>query len=222
MIAVYTALVIWRDVCVRGLICDAFEKNGVAVNRTRCSWANGSELEMAYHDAEWGVPLHDDQKLFEFICLEGAQAGLSWSTILKKRVGYHELFHNFSIEKCAAMTDEELEEILQNPKVVRNRLKVYSVRKNATAAQKIVAECGSLDSYLWSFVNNVPIDGERKTMADVPATTAVSNRMSVSLKKAGFTFVGSTICYAFMQAIGMVNDHTIDCFRHGEITANVR
>ena len=185
--------------------------------QARCAWANGSKPEMEYHDTEWGVPLHDDQKLFEFICLEGAQAGLSWSTILKKREGYRELFHDFDIATCAKMTDDELEKILQSPKIVRNRLKVFSVRKNAIAAQRIIAEHGSLADHLWSFVNNTPIDGKRTTMADVPATTAISEAMSRVLKKDGFTFVGSTICYALMQATGMVNDHTLNCFRYNEI-----
>lgn len=183
----------------------------------RCNWAESSEKMKKYHDQEWGVALHDDQKLFEFLCLEGAQAGLSWSTILQKREGYRKLFHNFDIKKCAAMTDSELEKVLQNTAIVRNRLKVFSVRNNAKAALEIIKTRGSLSEYLWSFVGGRTINSQRSAMGDIPATTEISDHMSKTLKADGFTFVGSTICYAFMQATGMVNDHVIECFRYKEV-----
>lgn len=183
----------------------------------RCSWAEGSELEMAYHDKEWGVPLRDDRSLFEFLCLEGAQAGLSWRTILQKRAAYKELFHNFEIDEVATMTDEELEEILLNPAIIRNRLKVFGFRKNAQAAQNVTSEHGSLTEYVWSFTDGQPINNGFEKMSDIPAVTKISDQMSKTLKQDGFTFVGSTICYAFMQAAGMVNDHLIDCFRFEEV-----
>jgi DNA-3-methyladenine glycosylase I len=178
-----------------------------AAPATRCAWAEGSALESAYHDAEWGVPLHGDRALFEFLTLEGAQAGLSWRTILAKREGYREAFLDYDIEHLARLTDAQLETRLANSGIVRNRLKVWSVRSNARAALAVVDEGGSLDALLWSFV-----DG--RTMREVPATTDVSDRMSKALAKRGFKFVGSTILYAFMQATGMVNDHLVDCARH--------
>lgn len=168
---------------------------------------------IAYHDEEWGVPLHDDRRLFEMLTLEGAQAGLSWRTILDRRDAYRRVFHGFDIERVAAMTDAELELVLRESGVVRNRLKVFSVRGNARAAQVKIAGHGSLDAYLWSFVDGTPIVTRRRRAADVPARTEVSDRMSKTLRKAGFSFVGSTICYAFMQATGMVDDHLADCFR---------
>lgn len=183
----------------------------------RCTWAEHSDLERAYHDTEWGVSLRDDQKLFEFLCLEGAQAGLSWSTILQKRASYKEIFHNFEIEKVAKMTDEELEQILLDKRIVRNRLKVFGFRKNALAVQNVISEYGSLIEYLWAFTDGQQINNGFKIMNDIPATTEISDQMSKTLKQDGFTFVGSTICYAFMQAIGMVNDHVIDCFRYKEL-----
>lgn len=183
----------------------------------RCGWAEGSDVMKAYHDREWGVPLRDDRGLFEFLCLEGAQAGLGWNTILQKREGYRELFHNFEIEKVAAMPDEELEQILLDNRVVRNRLKVFGVRKNAQAAQKVITEYGSLTEYFWAFTDGQPINSGFQTMDDVPVTTEISDQMSKTLKQDGFTFVGSTICYAFMQATGMVNDHVIECFRYKEV-----
>ncbi|MFC5741563.1 DNA-3-methyladenine glycosylase I [Dyella tabacisoli] len=182
--------------------------------RIRCHWAAGSDIERDYHDAEWGVPLHDDQALFEFLCLEGAQAGLSWRTVLAKRDNYRRAFHHFEIARVAAMKDRELEKLLLDPGLIRNRLKISSTRSNAIAALKVIEEYGSLDSYLWSFVDGKPIQNRWRERGDVPATTPLSDRMSKELKKKGFRFVGSTICYALMQATGMVNDHRVDCFRH--------
>ncbi|GLQ88925.1 DNA-3-methyladenine glycosylase [Dyella flagellata] len=168
----------------------------------------------AYHDSEWGVPLHDDQLLFEFLCLEGAQAGLSWRTVLHKRDHYRRAFHDFDMARVAAMKDRELEKLLLDPGLIRNRLKISSVRDNAKAALELVREHGSLDTYLWSFVDGKPVRNTWHSRSDVPATTPASDRMSKALKRRGFRFVGSTICYAFMQATGMVNDHLVECFRH--------
>ncbi|MFK2856704.1 DNA-3-methyladenine glycosylase I [Dyella humi] len=168
----------------------------------------------AYHDTEWGVPLHDDRALFEFLCLEGAQAGLSWRTVLHKRDHYRRAFHDFDIARVAAMKDRELEKLLLDPGLIRNRLKIFSARDNAKAALDAIGEHGSLDAYLWSFVDGKPIRNAWRTQGEVPASTPVSDRMSKALKKHGFRFVGTTICYAFMQATGMVNDHLVECFRH--------
>lgn len=178
----------------------------------RCFWAEGSDSERDYHDSEWGRPLHGERELFEFLCLEGAQAGLSWRTILEKRANYRRVFHDFDIERCARLSDKELEKALLDPGIVRNRLKVYGVRKNALAALAVQKEHGSLDAYLWSFVGSKPLDNKPRGRGDVPASTERSDAMSKALKKKGFTFVGTTICYAFMQATGMVNDHLADCF----------
>ena len=180
----------------------------------RCPWAGSDPQMCAYHDHEWGVPLHDDRALFEFLCLEGAQAGLSWRTVLAKRERYREVFHGFEIERAAAMTDRQLEKLLADPGIIRNRLKVTSVRDNARAALAVLDEHGGLDAYLWSFVDGRPVRNAWKTPSEVPATTPASDRMSKALKKRGFRFVGSTICYAFMQATGMVDDHLVGCFRH--------
>lgn len=180
---------------------------------TRCGWCTSDPLYIDYHDREWGVPVHDDRTLFEMICLEGAQAGLSWITVLKKRARYREVFDGFDIDKCAAMTDDELEARLLDPGIIRNRLKVYAVRKNALAAKSIIDSEGSLDAFLWSFVGGKPIVNRWKTLREVPAVTDEAIAMSKALKKRGMTFVGPTICYAFMQAVGMVDDHVADCFR---------
>jgi DNA-3-methyladenine glycosylase I len=185
--------------------------------RTRCGWAAGSEIECEYHDTEWGVPLHDDRALFEFLCLEGAQAGLSWRTVLAKRAAYRRAFADFDIARCARLTDRRIEILLADPGIIRNRLKIVSVRGNAQAALQAIDEFGSLDAFLWSFVDGRPIRNQRRTRADVPAATALSDRMSKELRRRGFRFVGSTICYAFMQATGMVNDHQLACFRYKEI-----
>lgn len=182
--------------------------------RTRCTWACGSALERDYHDREWGVPLHDDRALFEFIVLEGAQAGLSWRTILNKRENYRKAFHLFEIARVARMTDAALEKRLLDPGIVRNRLKVYSARANAQATLGVISEFGSLDAWLWTFVDGAPIRDVRRQGSDVPARTERSDAMSKAMQKRGFRFVGSTICYAFMQATGMVDDHLTSCFRH--------
>ena len=180
---------------------------------SRCAWCTDDDIYRRYHDEEWGVPVRDDQHLFGMLQLEGAQAGLSWVTVLKKRARYEQVFHGFDIERCAAMTDRQLERLLEDPGIIRNRLKVYGVRKNAKAALRLMEREGSLSEYLWSFVGGAPIFNRPATIDRVPTTTAESDAMSKALKKAGFTFVGSTICYAFMQAVGMVNDHTAGCFR---------
>jgi DNA-3-methyladenine glycosylase I len=182
---------------------------------TRCHWAETSDAQMqAYHDTEWGVPHHDDRALFELLTLEGAQAGLSWRTVLVRRDAYRAAYHGFDIERVAAMTDAELEKLLSDSPLIRNRLKIFSTRDNARAALAAIAGHGSLDRYLWSFVDHEPVRNGWTDRAQVPATTPVSDAMSKALKKAGFRFVGSTICYAFMQATGMVDDHLVHCFRH--------
>ena len=183
---------------------------------SRCHWAtNGDPLMRDYHDTEWGTPLHDDRALFEFLCLEGAQAGLSWRTVLAKRDNYRKAFHHFEIARVAAMTDRELEKLLLDPGIIRNRLKVASTRDNAIAALRVIEEFGSLDGYLWSFVDGKPLRNRWRSQADVPASTELSDRMSKALKKRGFRFVGTTICYSLLQATGMVNDHLVGCFRYG-------
>lgn len=181
---------------------------------SRCHWATSDALLRDYHDTEWGVPLHDDRRLFEFLILEGAQAGLSWRTVLAKRERYREVFHQFEIARVAAMTDRELDKLLLDPGIIRNRLKVSSTRDNAIAALALIAEFGSLDAYLWSFVDGKPLRNRWRDMAEVPASTELSDRMSKALKKRGFRFVGSTICYSLLQATGMINDHLVGCFRH--------
>jgi DNA-3-methyladenine glycosylase I len=168
---------------------------------------------IAYHDTEWGTPLHDDRRLFELLTLEGAQAGLSWRTILDRRDEYRRAFDDFDIARVAAMKDAELEKLLRSSGIIRNRMKVYSVRTNARAALAAMKEHGSLDAYLWSFVGGKPIVNRWQTAEQVPASTETSDRMSKALRKAGFGFVGSTICYAFMQATGIVDDHLASCFR---------
>ncbi|MBS0236689.1 MAG: DNA-3-methyladenine glycosylase I [Proteobacteria bacterium] len=184
----------------------------------RCPWATGSSpIDQEYHDIEWGVPVHDDIKHFEMLTLEGAQAGLSWSTILKRRQEYRSTFLKFDPQRVARMTDAQLQDILANGTVIRNRLKVYSVRKNAVVFMAIQAEFGSFDAYIWRYVNGKPLANERQRMSDVPARTEISDAISKDLKKRGMSFVGSTIIYAYMQAIGMVNDHITSCFRHSEV-----
>lgn len=185
----------------------------MAQTKTRCRWAGEDPLMVAYHDEEWGRPVHDDRKHFEMINLEGAQAGLSWSTILKKRVNYLRLFEGFDPARCARLSDARLEELLLDAGIVRNRLKVYGVRRNAVAFLALQEEFGSFDAYVWRFVGGTPIVNQFGTLSDLPATTPESEALSKDLKKRGFTFVGSTIAYAYMQAAGLVDDHTIDCFR---------
>lgn len=186
----------------------------VPENLSRCAWAAGDPSMLDYHDTEWGVPLHDDRALFEFLCLEGAQAGLSWRTVLAKRDNYRKVFHAFEIARVAAMTDCDLEQRLLDPGIIRNRLKVASVRGNAMAALAVIREHGSLDAYLWSFVGGKPLRNRWRRPSEVPASTEASDRMSKALRQRGFRFVGTTICYALMQATGMVNDHLVDCFRY--------
>ncbi len=182
----------------------------------RCEWA-GSELMIPYHDEEWGVPLHDDRLLFEFLILEGAQAGLSWNTILNKRESYRAAFDNFDATVIARYGDAKVQSLLADAGIVRNRLKVAAAITNAQAFLKVVEEAGSFDSYIWSFVGGATMNSQRRSMSEVPAKTAESDAMSKDLKARGFKFVGSTICYAFMQAAGLVNDHKVDCFRHGQV-----
>lgn len=175
----------------------------------------GKELYADYHDNEWGIPVHDDQHLFEMLVLEGAQAGLSWETILRRREGYRKAFHNFDPVKVAAMSDSQLEAQRENPEIIRNRLKIYAVRQNAQVTLQIQKECGSFNRYLWDFVKGEPIINHWKSLKEIPTTTKESDALSKDLKKRGMTFVGPTIIYAFMQAVGMVNDHIADCWcRH--------
>lgn len=183
----------------------------------RCAWAEANDLERAYHDTEWGVPIQDDQQLFAMLCLEGAQAGLSWDTVLKKREGYHAVFNGFDIKKCAELSDSELEGARGDTRIVRNRLKIASVRRNARASLEIIKDHGSLGTFIWSFVDGAPVQNQWRCAADVPVRTAVSDAMSKALASYGMSFVGSTICYAFMQSTGMVNDHETDCFRYRAI-----
>ncbi len=180
----------------------------------RCEWAGASPLMQAYHDDEWGVETHDDRRLFEFLVLEGAQAGLSWSTILNKREGYRKAFDNFDPKKVAAYTDKDIARLLADPGIVRNRLKVASAIINARVVIKVQKEYGSFDKYIWQFVGGKPIRNSWKKLEDIPASTPESDAMSRDLKKRGFKFVGTTICYAFMQAVGMVDDHVAGCFRY--------
>ena len=185
--------------------------------KTRCEWCMGSELYRQYHDREWGVPVHDDRKLFEFLILEGAQAGLSWSTILNKRENYRRAFDGFDPEKVVRYTPARIKKLLQDEGIVRNRLKVESAVSNAYAFLKTQEQYGSFDAYIWDFVDGEPIQNAWKSLSEVPATTEISDRLSKDLKKRGFRFVGSTIMYAHMQATGMVNDHVLGCFRHREL-----
>ena len=185
--------------------------------KKRCEWCGRDSIYTAYHDNEWGIPLHDDRLLFEFLILEGAQAGLSWLTILKKRENYRKAFHAFDCKRVARYTDKDIARLLSDSGIVRHRLKIESAIRNARGVLQIQEEFGSLDSYLWRYVDGIPIQNTWKSMAEIPAKTVLSDRMSRDLKKRGFNFTGSTICYAFMQAVGMVNDHTTDCFRYEEI-----
>lgn len=186
--------------------------------KERCGWLNlNNELYVSYHDHEWGVPVHDDQKLFEMLILEGAQAGLSWETILKKRDNYRDAFDRFDVDKVALYDDEKIASLLLDEGIVRNRLKVTSAVTNARIFKMIQDEYGSFDCYLWGFVNNTPVVNKFEVLSEVPAKTELSDQISKDLKKRGMKFVGSTIIYAYMQAIGMVNDHTLNCFRHEEV-----
>ncbi len=184
----------------------------------RCAWVGQDPLYQQYHDSEWGIPLHSDQRQFEMLCLEGAQAGLSWITVLRKRENYRSQFDGFDAHKLARWSDAKLDKALLNPGIIRNRLKVYSIRKNALAFLKVQEEFGSFNSYIWSFTKGEPIINHWKDISQVPARSPESDAMSKDLKKRGFSFVGSTICYAHMQATGMVNDHTTDCFRYAALS----
>lgn len=190
----------------------------MAAMRTRCAWCGADPLYQAYHDKEWGVPLHDETALFEFLVLEGAQAGLSWLTILKKREGYRRAFHGFDAERVARYGEADTARLLADPGIVRNRLKVAAAITNARATLKVREEFGGLDAYFWRFVDGRPIRNAWNDLSEIPARTALSDAISRDLRKRGFKFVGSTIVYAHMQATGMVNDHTVDCFRHRELS----
>ena len=184
------------------------------MTKERCAWANPKNpLYLKYHDEEWGVPVHDDQMFFEMLILEGAQAGLSWETVLNKREGYRNAFKNFDIKKVFKMTDEQLEKLLTNEAIIRNRLKIFSARKNALVFLEIQKEYGSFDKYVWSFVNGKTIKNKWKNLKQIPGVTKESDALSKDLKKRGMNFVGSTIIYAFMQAVGMVDDHLTDCYK---------
>ncbi|MFQ5574205.1 MAG: DNA-3-methyladenine glycosylase I [Terriglobia bacterium] len=187
--------------------------------KNRCQWCQNESLLVPYHDNEWGVPVHNDRRLFEMLILEGAQAGLSWLTILKKRENYRKAFHYFDYEAIAKYSQNDVERLLAEPGIVRNRLKIEAVIKNARGVLGIREGFGSLDSFLWRYTNGVARHNKWKSMAQLPASTAESAEMSKDLKKHGFNFVGPTICYSFMQAVGMVNDHTTNCFRYEQILA---
>ena len=189
----------------------------MSADRQRCWWCGDDPLYVAYHDDEWGVPVHDERELFEFLCLEGAQAGLSWITILRKRDNYRRAFDDFDAHRIARYGDKKIQTLLQDAGIVRNRLKVNGFVKNARAYLELLDEGTTLDAYLWGFVDGETIQNRRKSSSEVPATSAESDAMARALKKRGFTFVGSTICYAFMQAAGLVNDHLVDCYRHREL-----
>ena len=187
--------------------------------KTRCEWCGESPIYKAYHDEEWGTPVKDDRLLFEFLVLEGAQAGLSWLTILNKRENYRKAFDNFDCQRVARYSEVDVARLLNDAGIVRNKLKIGAAIKNARGVIDIQEQFGSLSTYLWAYVDDVPIQNSWKRLADIPPHTTMSDALSKDLKKRGFSFVGSTICYAFMQAVGMVNDHTTDCFRHQEIKA---
>jgi len=190
-------------------------------SQNRCSWCGEDPLYVAYHDQEWGVPLHADQQLFEFLILEGAQAGLSWLTILKKRDAYRTAYYQFDAEKIARFNSRSIERLLNNPGIVRNRFKIEASIDNARAFLEVQDVFGSFDNYIWQYVDHHPIQNRWRHLKDIPASTNESIQLSKDLQQRGFRFVGPTICYAFMQAVGMVNDHVIDCFRHKEI-ANIK
>ena len=190
--------------------------------KIRCPWAEKDPLLMEYHDMEWGNPVHEDNLLFEFLVLEGAQAGLSWITVLKKRESYREAFDNFDPAKIASYDEEKIEELMNNPGIIRNSRKITSTIANAKAVLKIQREWDSFDKYIWQFVGGKPVQNKWKHAEDLPSFTPESENMSKDLKKRGFKFVGPTICYAFMQAVGMVNDHVVDCFRHEEIKNEIK
>jgi DNA-3-methyladenine glycosylase I len=189
--------------------------------KVRCEWAaNGDPVDIDYHDNEWGVPVHSDRKLFEFLLLESAQAGLSWSIILRKREGFRTAFDNFDAIKIANYGQRKIEQLLHNAAIVRNRLKIQAAVRNASAFLKIQQECGSFDAYLWNFVGGKPKHNQWQSSKDIPSKTTISDTLSEGLKEKGFVFLGSTICYSLMQAVGLVNDHTVRCFRHKDLLNN--
>ncbi len=194
-------------------------KKGMGAMVKRCAWATGSELMIAYHDREWGVPVHDDRKLFEYLVLDAFQAGLSWAIILNKRESFREAFDNFEAKKIARYTSRKVERLLSDPGIIRNRQKMTATVANARAFLRIREEHGSVATFIWQFVGGVPRHNSWKTMRDIPTKTTESDQMSKTLRDRGFSFVGSTICYAFMQAAGMVNDHLVTCFRHADVQA---
>ena len=183
----------------------------------RCEWAIKTEIEQRYHDQEWGVPVHDDRMLFEFLILEGSQAGLSWSTILKKREGYRKVFHGFDAQKISRYTEVDVSRLLVNPEIIRNRLKINATITNAQAFLLVQEQFGSFDRFIWQYVNRRPIQNSWEKITDIPSSSPESSAMSKDLQKRGFKFVGTTICYAFMQAVGMVNDHVVSCFRYDQL-----
>jgi DNA-3-methyladenine glycosylase I len=191
------------------------------MNKIRCEWVGDDPLYVAYHDEEWGVPVHDDRRLFEFLILEGAQAGLSWSTILKKRDGYRAAFADFDPMKVAAYDEFRIASLLQDSEIVRNRLKIRAAVNNARAFLAIQSDFGSFDEYIWRFVDGSPIQNKWRSQSEVPSETDISKAMSQDMKKRDFNFVGPTICYAFMQAVGMVNNHVMSCFRHDQLRASL-
>jgi DNA-3-methyladenine glycosylase I len=199
----------------------AARKTGARAERVRCWWTGDDPLMIAYHDTEWGVPVHDDRVLFEFLTLEGAQAGLSWLTVLRKREAYRAAFADFDVERVARFTPQRIERLLLDPGIVRNRLKLESTVKNARAFLKVQEEFGSFAEYQWRFVDGVPLQSAVRVRKDVPARTKISDAFSKDLKKRGFSFVGSTIMYAHMQAVGMVNDHWLDCFRSPKLAGKL-
>lgn len=192
------------------------------IKKERCAWAESNPLMIKYHDVEWGTPVHDDRKLFEFLILEGAQAGLSWSIVLKKRKNYRKAFDNFDPKKIAKYTKKDIKRLLADSGIIRNRLKITATINNAKKFLDVQKEFGSFDKYIWQFVNYKMIRKAFQTLSELPARTKESDAMSKDLRKRGFKFIGPTICYAFMQAVGMVNDHTTDCFRYDEINKNLK
>jgi DNA-3-methyladenine glycosylase I len=188
----------------------------------RCSWPSDDPLMIAYHDREWGVPLHDDRKLYEFMILDGAQAGLSWSTVLRKRENFRRAFHGFDPEVVARYNEKDVQRLLKDEGIIRNRLKIESAITNANLFLEVQKEFGTFDVFIWRFVGNRPVQHRFRRVSDIPVTSAESDAMSKDLKRRGFKFAGSTICYAFMQAAGMVNDHLVDCFRYGEVQRTAR
>ena len=199
-----------------------FSKKGSLGSIVRCEWCSRDPLYVSYHDDEWGVPVHDDRRLFEMLILEGAQAGLSWLTILRKREQYRRAFGGFDVERVAAYSEDDVQRLLADPGIVRNRLKIEAAIRNARGILAIMESFGSFDWFIWMYVDNAPRQNAWKSLDELPARTELSDRLSRDLKKRGFNFVGPTICYAFIQAVGMVNDHTVDCFRYDPVKQMAR